>query len=131
MDITKLKQDDNLAEAGVWVDFEDARFKICSTDSRRYRRVLTTLAKKRNPNRLRKDPEAMHEMTVEGMADGILLDWEGLQENGQPLHCTRENKMKVCQIEAIRSFLATEAQDMTNFQQEALAEDADTLKSGD
>ena len=131
MDITKLKQDTDLAESGVWVDYDDASFLICSTDSRRYRRVVTKLAKKRNPATMRKDPEAMHEMTVESLAEGILIDWKNVKDGDKDLPPTLENKIRLCEIESIRTFLATEAQDFANFQREALAEDAAELKSGD
>ena len=130
MDISKLKQDESLAADGVWVEMEDARFKIRSTDSKTYRKAMTKIAK-RNQTRLRKDPEAIHEATIEGLADGILIDWQGIEENGQPLPCNDANKRKVLQIETIRTFLATEAQDLANFQREGQAEDAADLKSGD
>lgn len=131
MDINALKQDRDLAETGVWVDYEDASFLICSTDSKRYRRAVTRIAKKRNPASLRKDPEAMHEVTVESLAEGILIDWKNVKDGETNMPATLENKIRVCGIESIRTFLATEAQDLNNFQREALAEDAADLKSGD
>lgn len=131
MDISSLKQDIDLAESGTWVEYEDAKFKIRSTDSKFYRKIITNLALKNGNSRRRKDPEAILEVTVEGLADGILIDWEGIEENGQPLPCTRENKLKVCGIESIRSFLATECQELANFQREAIAADAYELKSVD
>jgi hypothetical protein len=133
MDIKALRQDSNLADAGVWVEFEDCKFKIRSTDSPTYRRILGKLAKKKNANRLKHDPEAMHEITVEGLADGILVDWSGkVEDNGVPLDFkNRQHRLAVCGVETIRTFLATEAQDLANFQQEATASEAEDFPTGD
>ncbi len=133
MDIKLLKQNSNLADAGVWVSYEDCEFKIRSTDSPTYRRVLAKIAKKKNANRLRHDAEAMHEVTVEGLADGILVDWRGnLVDEGKQLDFSnRKHRLAVCEVESIRTFLATEAQDIANFQQEATAEDAAEFQAGD
>lgn len=131
MDITALKKTAELAEEGVWITYEDASFKICSTDSRRYRAAVARVSKTRSSARLRKDPEAAHDMTVEAMAEGLLIDWKNVKSDGVDLPCNAENRLLVCQVEPIRNFLATEAQDIANFQREATAEDASDIKSGD
>lgn len=130
MNIATFQKDASLADGGVWVEFEDARFKIRSTDSPTYRRILAALVKQKG-TRVQKDAEALLDVSIEGLAKAVVIDWENVEENGQPLPCTLENKLKVLEIEPIRNFIAGEAQDLANFQQEATRADADSLKSGD
>ena len=65
------------------------------------------------------------------MADGLLIDWENITEDGKDLKCTRENRIKVLTIAApIRDFLAEAAQDYTTFEQEDEADDSATFPGG-
>jgi len=130
MDITQLQTDDTLREKGTWITYGDAKFLIRSTDSRQYRRAIMQHAKGKG-GRATKEAESLHEMSIEALADAILLDWENVKENGVPLACTRENKLKVLKIAPIREFIAGEAQDIEAFRKEAEAEDAEAIKSGD
>lgn len=131
MEITSLRQNADLSEDGIWIDFEDARVKIRSTDSKTYRRVITKIAQKQSSRKLQKDAEVMHKVSIEGMADGIVIDWEGFTENGVDLPCTRENRLKLCAIESFRTFVASEAQDIANFQREEVAAAAESFPAGD
>lgn len=129
MEINSIKTDPNLALDGVWIDFEDdARVKIAANGNPAHQRALAKHAKKFG-NRLKRDPLAGRELAAEAMADAIVLDWEGFTENGEPLPCTRENKIKLLNIPAFADWAASQCQDIANFQKEATAEDAETLKS--
>ena len=62
-------------------------------------------------------------------ADGLLLEWENITENGKELICTRENRIRVLKIAApIRDFLAQAAQDYTTFEKEDEEEDSATFR---
>lgn len=129
MDISKLQAEGDMAENGVWVEMDGARFKIRSSDSKIYRKIAGKLGKKRSGSVLRKSTEAQLELSIEIMADAVLIDFEGVEENGKPLANTLENRLKLCRLEPIRNFIATECQDLENFQKEAVAADAEDLKS--
>lgn len=119
-------------ETEIWIDGpEGSRFKIRSAESSIYRSRLAALARKENPHKLRKDPEAQRRMTVEAMADAILVDWEGVTNEGTPLPCDDKNRRMLLNIPEIRELIATESQDLANFRREAVAADASDIKSGD
>lgn len=127
-----IKQFSQTLEPEIWIEGpESARFKIRSAESNLYRSRIAALARKENPHKLRKDPNLQRDMTIEAMADTILIDWEGITDSGQPLPCTPANKLKLLAIPEIRELISTEAQDLANFRREATAMDAADIKSGD
>jgi hypothetical protein len=130
MDITALQTDKALKNEGIWVEYADARFLIRSYDSPAYRRAMLKAAKPER-NAIGKDPEAAIRAATKAMAEAIILDWEGVEENGQPLPCTPENKLRLMEIQELREFIAAESQDAANFRREGLAADAADLKSQD
>lgn len=131
MDITQFDPTATL-ETEIWIDGPDgSRFKIRSAESTVYRSRLAALARKENPHKLRKDPDAQRRMTIEAMADTILVDWEGVTNSGTPLPCDAKNRRMLLNIPEIRDLIATESQDLGNFRREALAADASDIKSGD
>ncbi len=132
MDITSLITNKDLENEGVWIDGpEDSKFKIRSADSKPYKARLAALSRRENPAKLRKDVQLQTRLTIEAMASDLLLDWQGIKENGTDLAPTEANKIKLLNIPQIRDLIATEAQDVANFQAEGLAADAADIKSGD
>lgn len=138
MDITKLQTDEEKA-AGVWIkapwsedDGPAAEFCIAYTGtSKTYKRALVRGTRKHSQVELKQKPELAEAITREAIAEGILLDWKNVFEGEKPLPCTKENKLKVLAITEIQEWLFNLANDAANFRAEALAEDADALKSGD
>lgn len=132
MDLTRYKTDTALENQGTWIEGpEGSRFLIRSADSKQYRRALLQAARKESATKLRKDPEAQRRLTVDAMAEAIILDWQGVEQDGQPLPCTVENRKALLEITELRELIATEAQDTANFRSEGQAADAADLKSGD
>lgn len=130
MDLNEFKKDAQKEQDGIWIDGpEGSRFRIRSADSKQYRNALAALARKYSPGRLRKDGETQLKMVIEAMAEALVLDWDGIEDNGQPLPCTKENAMRILSITELRELVASEAQDIANFRSEALAADAEDLKS--
>jgi len=116
-------------EEGIWVEFEDARFLIRSTHSKAYRKAIQKAAKGKSNHRLTRDLDVAENFGIEAMADGLLLDWENVTENGTPLECTRENRVRMLKLAPpIREFLAAQAQDYANFEMEAEEDDAATFR---
>ena len=128
MDLTELKKIDESSQEGVWVEWEDSRFKIRSTTSKAYRKALMKAAKGKSNHRLQRNVDAAEKFGIEIMAYGLLIDWENITDNGEPLPCTLENRLRVLTIAGpIRDFLSTAAQDHTTFEQEEEAGDAETF----
>lgn len=132
MNLTDYKSDEELKKTGVWRKFGDAELLIASTDSPRYRKTQLRVAKSKPPAKLRKDAETLHDVTVEVMAEGLLLDWKNVNDGKKALEPTLENKIRVLNlIPDLRDFISNEAQDLTNFTQGAIDADVADLKSGD
>ena len=128
MDISNLKTP---LENTAWIEGpEGSRFHIRSTESQQYRSRILTLGRQ-NAHRLKRDSNLQQKITVEAMADTILIDWEGITDNGEALPCTDETKRAILQIPEIRDLIATESQDLANFRKEGAASDAADLKSRD
>lgn len=86
--------DAELAETGVWFDFTDgSRLRIARRDNPRYREALRALAKgKERLIQLKAISESeLHEMRMRALARGVLLDWEGLTRDGEPLPYSEAN----------------------------------------
>lgn len=114
---------------GVWLPFEDAEFLVAYAHRPEFNRVTARISKKYPAYKLKADPSLYQQMTVEIIADCILLAWRNVNENGTPLACTPENKLKLLAIEPFREWISNESRELANFREEALAEDAGQAKS--
>lgn len=128
MDIASFKAP---LENTAWIDGPDgSRFHIRSTESEQYRQRLLALGRKYQ-HRLKRDTKLQQEVTIQAMAETILLDWEGITDNGKPVACSMEAKLQILAIPEIRDLVSSEAQDLANFRREAIATEASEIKSGD
>lgn len=131
MDFSTLATDPLLEKKGVWKKHpqakDDSEFLIGGVNSPKYQRGLRRHAQHETANRIKNDPEVQDRILIEAIADGILLDWRGdVRFNGEPLPCTRENKIKLLSIHAFRAWVSEQMQEIENFQQaEEKAEDAE------
>ncbi len=129
MDLSEFKTDPKM-EDGVWIDYaEGVSFNVASMARKAYNKAVAKHRSKVPAHKLR-DPQVGEKIVMAAMADACLNDWKGLTEDGQPFPCTAENKAKVLAIPALREWIAGQAADLTNFQAEAEAQDAEDLKSG-
>lgn len=124
-----IKQD--LASAGVWKAYDGASFLIASSSSQVYKAKAGKAYKRLNNREAQQDPGIMLKAATEITADCVLLDWKGVDDDGQPFPCTRENRIALLtNAPDFAAWVAEQAADIANFQAEALAEDARALKSG-
>ena len=92
--------DEQKSENGVWVDVPDGgRLKLGMIGSHAYNQALDKHIK-RYRNLIRATGNLTVEqntaVTIQVYADSVLLDWDGYEdEHGQPMKCTRENKVKM------------------------------------
>jgi len=130
MELNELKFDDAKMD-GVWVEYGDARFLIRSTQSKAYQRAVQREQKKYSPHEVRKNPEVQTKIAIEAAAVAIVVDFEGVTENGAPLENTLENRRKLMAAPALRDWIADQATDLSNFQQGGEEADSADLKSED
>ena len=129
MDLNELKKQQEAAAEGIWVEYGDMEFKIRSTTSKEYRKAVMKNSKGKTAHTLKR-LEVLDQVGIKTMAEGLLLDWKGLTEGGEPLPCTLENRIRLLTISpAIRDFLADCAADHASFESEAAQEEAETFRS--
>ena len=92
MDISNLSKTADLGE-GDWIDdipdMEGIKFKVRSTNFKPFRVATAGLAR-RSGKKLNTDEglNSFNIATGKPLAEHILLDWDGLTENGEPLAFT-------------------------------------------
>jgi hypothetical protein len=114
---------------GVWLDFEDAQFLVAYAHRPEFNRATARIQKRYPSHKLKADPALYQRMSIEIIADCILLDWKNVFEGTTTLPCTLENKVRLLEIEPFREWISNEARELANFKAEALAEDAAAVKS--
>ncbi len=126
MDIRKAFATDRQAEQdGVWVALgEGARVKVARFNNPRHRAVLDRL---RRPYRSllmagRDLPDDVAEsMTIEATAETLLLDWDGIEDNGTPLPFSKDNARRLlADLPDFRDAVAFLSMQAETFRREAL-----------
>jgi hypothetical protein len=130
MNLQDYKTDDGKVKEGVWLEYDGAKFLIASSGTPKYTRALQRAFKGVPQHKVRDNPELANKATISAIADTVLLDWQGVKSGETPVPVTRENKLALLAIVPIREWVALESQNLANFRAEALAEDAEELKSG-
>lgn len=130
MDLSQFKIDQDAAD-GKWFEYAGAKFKIAYFSRPEFNRVSAKIGKRYPKEALKADPALVQTMTIEIMAEAVLLDWQGVKNEGKELEPTKANKILVLGIQPVRDWVSEIAQDLANFTVEAEAEDAAALKSGD
>lgn len=118
MDLKKFKTDKNLEIEGVWFNIDETcRLCVARFGNDRFKELMSKKARPYKQS-IRNDtlPEALYDkLLVDAMAETILLGWENLEENGQPVPYSVENAKR----------LLTEYKDfrdlVSNFSNEAAA----------
>jgi len=130
--------DETKSENGVWVDVPDGgRLKLGMIGSHAYNQALDKHIK-RYRNLIRATGNLTVEqntaVTIQVYADSVLLDWDGYEdEHGQPLKCTRDNKVKMLtKYPNFRTLIESYAGDRDIFQDdiEADAKNSSSMSSG-
>lgn len=121
--------DKSKEEDGTWIDVTDTislklrrfRSRAAREAAKRFSKQYAT-AKKRGLT-----DEQAAEMTTKVMAEAIIVDWKGVEDDNGPLACTFENKFAILsdeEMEDFREFVATNAHERDLFAHE-LDEDAE------
>lgn len=128
MDLTTFRTDPSKQD-GTWIEYGDARFLIASAHSPAYKKALRNRVAKIPAHLLKSQPQLAEKAAADVMATHVLLDWQGVTEDGKPLDPTPENRRKALDIPAFSDWVAEQAMNLANFQAEGEADDAAALKS--
>lgn len=123
MDISKLKTDSNLEEEGVLVPLGDAKIKVARMGNKRYQAAFNRrMTPHKNAARAGiVADEVVEQILIEVIAETVLLDWEGIKEDGVPLPYSRENAIRVLtEIRAFRDIVVSIADRMETFRRESV-----------
>lgn len=128
MDIGALRTDTALEEEGVWRDIGDgARLKIARLGNPAYKAEWEKRSKpyKRQIRNDSLPTEKANELLYQCLARAVLLDWDGLDEDGQPVPYSRENAVRLLrEIRDFRDLVVSLADDAEAYRREAI-EDAE------
>lgn len=107
MDLSSLKTDTKLADEGAWVDLDPTtRIKVARYGNRNFRDRLRALMKPYNrmiENGTMDDTKA-DELLVQAISETVVLDWEGLEMNGEPVTYSAAKAKELLLDPALRDF---------------------------
>lgn len=119
MDVDRFKLDEKAEVEGVWRNLgEGARIKIARMMNPTYREAMR---KRTEPYQALTELGQLgeklgEEILIGALAEGILVDWEGFEENKLPLQPTMENKIRLLTThKALREMVVAEANKQANF----------------
>lgn len=123
MDIGKEYGTDKAKEVeGIWVEMGDgAEVLVARIYNKNHNEAIKRLTNKNKTlSRNRKLTEEMIlDLTCQGFAEAVLLDWKGMKENGKNLPYSRENAYRILkQYPDFREDIALIAGRMENFKRE-------------
>ncbi len=113
---------------GVWIPVcEGIEVKIARMGNEKFQKAYRRLCKPHR-NLIRQgllDSATEKRLLKEALAEGVLLDWRGLKQDGAPLAYSREAALKLLtELKDFADFVADEARRLDNFRERDL-EDAE------
>lgn len=118
--------DEKLEVVGVWHNLDVAgtsRIKVARMDNPRYQQAMQNLYAQKakelhaEPDEARTEPGSVtRQVMAQGLAESILLDWEGISYKGKVLKYSKENAVMVLAHKDFLELVLRLANDITNFQ---------------
>jgi hypothetical protein len=120
------------AREGMWVTLDEAgevKIKVAKLGTVEYLNTVNKYSRKYQAftrlNRL--SAEQIVDMSANTIADCILLDWKGVEEDGQPVPYSRENAYRMLkEYDDFRSLVETHANDPDLFQDNIIDLESDS-----
>jgi hypothetical protein len=135
MDLKDFKTDLTKEEEGVWIELgEGARVKLARMNNPSY---LESLRKGMKPHNLAirrgtADAEVLDRIVATATAEAVVLDWEGLELNGEAITYTKEKCIEILLDDTLKDFrdwLMDEARNMDHFREAGVEEAAKNSQS--
>lgn len=109
---------------GVWVDVSDnARIKVARANNPKYKAEIERLTRpyKKQIRRGTMNGKKFDKIIAEATAKHILVDWEGLEEDGAILDYSHEEALRLLlEYPDFRDVVAETALDFQNYQEDVL-----------
>lgn len=122
----QFKTDEQKEVGGVWVPLSaTARIKVARMGNARYRDCIKRLsAPYRVTGLANQIPQEVYQQLVrDAVAETILVDWDGITTDGQPVPYSRETALKFCtELKDFYDFVLTAADSMETFRVQAQAQ---------
>jgi hypothetical protein len=116
---------------GQWFRYDGSEFKIAYFDRPNFTRIAQKIGKRYTKEGREVDPALQKVMTIEIMAEAVLVDWRGVKNNGVEIEPTKANKITALGHQPFRDWVSQRSQEFENYAMEAEAEDVEALKSSD
>lgn len=133
MDITKFRTDAEKEKKGVWIPIgEGAELLIARWGNPDMIKVSERLME---PAEIRQafrhgalSEEKAQEINTEIMAEAILLNWRGLEENGKAIPYSKEKAIELLRIKDFSGLVTQISKTQENYRAQVHAEGVDNLK---
>jgi hypothetical protein len=133
-DVKKLFGTDSTKEQeGVWYDIaEGLRMKIARIGNPNYQKRFQALSKpyRRSIRRGTLSDEVAEKLLVQCLSETIVLNWEGVEENGVEIPYSKDNAIMILtKYPELRNYVNDIANELEGFQEESNEEAAENLKN--
>lgn len=133
-DVKKLFGTDSKKEQeGVWYDLaEGLRMKIARIGNPNYQKRFQTLSKpyRRSIRRGTLSDDLAEKLLIQCLAETILLDWEGVEDDGKEISYSIENAINLLKkYPELRNYINDIANELEGFQEEFKEEAEENLKN--
>lgn len=112
----------DLENEGVWIDIGDgARIKVARAGNRAHAEVIRRLRRQYQATRRggKAADDMLERLSVEAMAEAVLLDWQGVEEGGAAVPYSLESAQRMLtDYKDFRDMVAGFSTDMALFQEE-------------
>ena len=134
LELNSIAVEPDLAENGMWAEYMGGRFLIARRGPRYQARLVELyqenmdLVKSNTPE----GDEKSLDIFRQAFSDTVLLDWEGITENGKPLPYSKKaghELMKNPRLFELTNFLESFSNNHTNYQLKVEEEAAQEVKS--
>lgn len=128
MDLREWRTDKDKRENGVWLELGGkAKVKVGYIKSERYRKIYGDLCREHRALLRTGDADAAENVLNMAIADGLILDWEGLTEDGKKLPYSQENARRIIsdpEYKEFRDYIYDYAIQRGNFAEEEIKDGA-------
>lgn len=110
---------------GSWAEFQGGKFLIAHTSNISFQREFQRLQHpyRKQINRGTLDPKISNEIMCKAMAHSLLLDWNNVNSDNQPLPYSKDAAYAVLlQNEELREFVQEYSLNLDNFRKEEIQE---------
>lgn len=133
-DVKKLFGTDKTKEQeGVWHDLgDDLRMKIARIGNPNYQKRFQALSKphRRAIRRGTLSDDVAEKLMIQCLAETIVLDWEGLEENGEPVPYSMDEAIRILtDYPELRNYINDIANELEGYQEEENKEAEENLKN--